>query len=150
LAYDYTWNVGDRTTLTSAGWMDPYAHSARVFNVGAFLNRTDRTNFYLGFRYIDGYQDIDPISSRVLTAAVTYVFSPKYSMTASASYDFGFSLSESNSLVFTRVGSDLQISVGITYNALTNTVGALLEVVPNLVPANRRVGPVTALGGGGL
>jgi len=49
---------------------------------------------------------------------------------------------------FTRVGTDLQISVGITYNALTNSVGGILEVVPNLVPANRRVGPVTAVGGG--
>ncbi len=128
--------------------MDPYPHSARVWNIGAFLNRTDRTNFYLGFRYLDGFQDIDPISSRVLTGAVTYIFSSKYSMTASASYDFGTSLAESNALVFTRVGTDLQISIGVTYNALTNTVGALVELVPNLVPANRRVGPVTAAGPG--
>jgi hypothetical protein len=46
------------------------------------------------------------------------------------------------------MGSDLQISVGITYNALQRSVGGVLEIVPNLVPANRRVGPVTALGGG--
>ena len=68
-------------------------------------------------------------------------------MSVSATYDFGSSLAESNSLVFTRMGSDLQISVGITYNALQSTVGGIIEIVPNLVPANRRVGPITAVGG---
>jgi hypothetical protein len=146
--YDYTWNIGDRTAISSSGWMDPYAHSARAWNIGTYLNRTDRTNFYLGFRYLDGYQDIDPINSRMLTAAVTYVFSQKYSLTAGTSYDFGTALALSNSLILTRMGSDLQISVGLTFNALTNSFGALVEVVPNLVPANRRVGPVTAAGPG--
>ncbi len=147
LEYDYVWNLGDRTTLTSTGWVDPYPNSARVFTIGAYLNRTDRTNFFLGYRYIDGYKDVDPINSRALTAALTYIFSPKYAMSVSATYDFGSSLAESNSLVFTRMGSDLQISVGITYNALQSTVGGIIEIVPNLVPANRRVGPITAVGG---
>jgi hypothetical protein len=148
LQYDYIWNVGDRTTLTSSGWADPYAHGVRIWNIGAFLNRTDRTNFFLGFRYINGPQNVDPIDSRALTGAVTYIFSSKYSVTASATYDFGTSLALSNAVYFTRAGTDLQISVGITYNALQNSVGGIVEVVPNLVPANRRVGPVTAVGGG--
>ncbi len=143
LQYDYVWNVGDRTTVTSSGWVDPIDTGARTWALGLFLNRPDRTNFYLGFRLID------PVESRALTAAVTYIFSTKYSMTASATYDFGLALSESNSLVFTRVGTDLQISAGITYNAFTNSIGAVVEIVPNLVPANRRVGPITAVGAGG-
>jgi hypothetical protein len=135
LQYDYTWNIGDRTSFVSTGWLDPESQGPRVFTVGLNFNRPDRTSFYIGYRLID------PVDSKALTAAVTYVFSPKYALTASATYDFGTQQSLSNSLVVTRVGSDLSVSAGITYNALTQTFGAVFELVPNLVPAN-------AIGGG--
>ena len=64
--------------LVSSGWYDPFSDGARVFTIGAYLNRTDRTNFFVGYRFID------PIDSRALTTATTYVFSPKYAITASS------------------------------------------------------------------
>jgi hypothetical protein len=145
LQYDYTWNVGDRTALTSSGWWDPFdveegAPGARVWTIGAYFNRPDRTNFYLGFR------EIFPLESDVVTAAVNYIFSPKYSITASASYDFGTNQSLSNSLVFTRMGSDLQVSLGITYNAITNNFGVTFEIFPNLVPEAHRIPGTAAFG----
>jgi hypothetical protein len=136
LEYDYVWNVGDRTALTSTGWVDPESGGPRVFTVGVFFNRPDRTNFYVGYR------QIDPLQSRAVSASVTYIFSPKYAVTASAVYDFGINESLSNSLVLTRIGTDLSVSLGITYNALTSSVGAVFEIVPNLVPANRRFGGI--------
>jgi hypothetical protein len=141
IQYDYLWNIGDRTALTSSAWYDPTPGAPRVYTVGGFFNRPDRTSFYLGYR------QIDPLESRAVTGSVTYVFSPKYAATASATYDFGTSLAMSNSLMFTRIGSDLQISFGLTYNAITNSVGALFQVVPNLVPPGKA--PTLAGGGGG-
>ncbi len=45
-----TWNIGDRTAVSN-GWLDPIDNSApEVFNIGAFFNRNDRTNFYVGYR----------------------------------------------------------------------------------------------------
>jgi hypothetical protein len=117
---------------------------ARIFTVGMYFARTDRTNFYLGYRMIE------PLQSRAVTGSITYVFSPKYAMSASTTYDFGISTSINNSLLFTRIGTDLQISLGISYNALQNNFGALVEIVPNLVPLNRRFGAVGALSGGQL
>jgi hypothetical protein len=142
LQYDYTWNVGDRTTLVSTGWVDPIDNGPRVFTVGAFFNRPDRTNFYLGYR------QIDPVESQALTAAINYVFSPKYAMTASSTYDFGTNQSLSNSLVFTRMGSDLQVSLGVTYNAILNTFGVTFEIFPNLVPEAHRIPGMAALSTG--
>jgi hypothetical protein len=136
LQYDYLWNVGDRTAIASTGWIDPVTDGARVFTIGGYFNRTDRTNFYLGYR------EIEPVGSRAVTGAVTYVFSPKYSLTASSTYDFGTQQSLSNNLVLTRIGSDLTVSLGISYNALTSSVGGIVEIVPNLVPANRGYGGV--------
>jgi hypothetical protein len=137
LQYDWVWNVGDRTALVSSGWFDPFdaapgVEGARVWNVGIYLNRPDRTNFFLGYR------QIDPVQSRAVTGAVTYVFSPKYALTASSTYDFGTNQALSNSLVLTRMGTDLQVSFGITYNALQNNFGVLFEILPNLVPPGKR------------
>jgi hypothetical protein len=74
------------------------------------------------------------VQSKAVTGAVTYIFSPKYAMTASSTYDFGTNQSLSNSLVVTRIGTDLSVSVGVTYNALTESFGAVFEIVPNIVP----------------
>jgi hypothetical protein len=144
LEYDYVWNVGDRLALESTGWIDPESGGPRVFTVGAFMNRPDRTNFFLGYR------QIDLLESRAVTAAVSYVFSAKYSMTAASTYDFGTGQNLSSSLVFTRNGSDLQVSVGVTYNAVTQSFGATVLVIPNLIPPNRRIGALSALGPGSL
>lgn len=133
LEYDWNWNVGDRTALYSSGWVDPIDHGPRVFTVGASLNRTDRTTFALGYRAIE------PINSHAVTGSVVYVFSPKYAMTAHSLYDFGTNQSLANALVLTRMGSDLQVSLGITYNALQQSFGMTLEVLPNLVSPGRRI-----------
>jgi hypothetical protein len=140
LEYDAIWNVGDRTALTSTGWVDPFNDGARVFTLGAFLNRTDRTNFFVGYRYID------PVDSRALTVASTYIFSPKYGVTASTTYDFGIQQALSNSLVISRIGSDLTMNIGFTYNAILNNFGFTFEILPNLLAMGRQ--PGTGLFGG--
>ena len=136
LQYNWTWNIGDRTALESTAWVDPINNGPRVFTVGAYLNRPDRTNFYLGYR------EIDPVNSKAVTAAISYIFSPKYSIKASSTYDFGTGQSLSNSLVLMRVGTDLQISIGITYNALQNNFGATIEILPNIIAQGPRAAAI--------
>jgi hypothetical protein len=142
LEYQYLWNIGDRTAIESTGWYDPEIHGPRVFTVGLFLNRPDRTNFYIGYR------QIDPLQSRVVTGSVTYQFSPKYSMTFTTSYDFGTTQALNNTILFTRTGTDLQVSLGFTYNSIQNNLGFVFEIVPNLLPINQ--GTALLGGPGGL
>jgi hypothetical protein len=144
LEYDYIWNLGDQTSLISSGWIDPIQNGPRVFTIGAFVNRPDRTSFYFGYR------EIEPINSRAVSAAVTYIISPKYAINASTTYDFGNNQALSNMVSATRIGKDLQVTLGFTYNALTSSVGLVFEIVPNLVPPNRRPGALAAAGPGGL
>lgn len=144
LQYNYLWNIGDRTALTSTGWTDPFPGGVRVWTLGGYFNRPDRTNFYLGFRYID------PLMVRAATASITYVFSPKYAGTLSTTYDFGTHLAFANSLMFTRMGSDLQVSLGVSYNAIQNNFNVLFNIVPNLLPANKAMGPMGSGGGGAM
>jgi hypothetical protein len=139
LQYDWTWNIGDRTALVSTGWVNPETNGARVFTFGAFLNRPDRTNIYIGYR------DIFPVNSQALVAAVTYVFSPKYAVTATTLYDFGSKV-EASSLMLTRMGKDLQANLGFSYNRTLNTFGFQFELLPNAVAATQRVAGMPAFG----
>jgi hypothetical protein len=123
--------------------MDPIDHGPSEFTIGAHLDRPDRTSFFLGYR------QIDILLSKAVTASMTYIFSPKYAMTASAVYDFGIKESMGNSLVLTRMGSDLNVSVGVTYNSLQQNFGLQLEVLPNLVPSRGRAARNIGTPGGG-
>lgn len=129
--YDYTWHLGDRTSLLSSGWFDPFPDGARVFNIGLFLERPESLQYYLGFR------TVDPVGSDVVLLSTTYRFSSKWAMTAATSYDFGENTSLGNSLVLTRIGSDLQLSIGINYEALRNNFGVTLEILPSVAPRTR-------------
>jgi hypothetical protein len=134
LKYDWLWNIGDRTSLESTGWVDPEENGPRVWTVGANFNRPDRTQFFIGYR------QIDPLHSKAVTASATYIFSPKYAFTFTSTYDFGTQAALNNSFMFTRIGSDLQVTVGFTYNALQNNFGAIFMVVPTLAPINKTGG----------
>lgn len=129
LEYDATWNIGDRTSLVSTAWFEPYTGGSRHYTVGAYLNRTDRTNFYVGYR------QIDPLNSQAVSASVAYQLSHRYALNASASYDFGIQQALSNSLLVTRTGTDLTVSLGFTYNSLVNNFGVQFMITPNLVAA---------------
>src|SRR5262245_10510960 len=143
--WDYLWNIGDRTALVSSGLIDPVENGPRVYTVGAFLDRPDHTSFFLGYR------QIDPVESKAVTGSITYIFSPKYGMTGTTVYDFGTKQTLSNSLVFTRMGSDLNVSLGFTYNAMQNNFGLIVEVIPSLLVGRPTHANRAALGGpGGL
>lgn len=132
LEYAGVWNVGDRTALVSNGWFEPYQNGSRYWNVGAYLNRTDRTNLYFGYR------QTDPVNSKAVTASVGYQLSPRYFVTAATSYDFGIQQALANTLVLTRTGTDLTVSFGFTYNAFVNSFGFQFFVIPNLATSLSR------------
>jgi hypothetical protein len=115
--------------LTSTGWIEPYSGGSRYWTLGAYLNRPDKTNFYIGYR------QIDPLNSRVVTAAIGYQLSKRYFLSGSTSYDFGLNQSAGNSINITRVGTDLTVSLGITYNSLVNNFGVTFMIMPNLFSA---------------
>ena len=129
LDYDYTWRIGDRTTFLSQGFMEPFSGGARYFSAGWFVERPERLAFFLGFRYID------PLGTRAVIASSSYAFSEKYQISYATSYDFGKNQNLGNSVVVTRIGTDVQVSVGLHFDALTNNFGAIFEIQSVLLPA---------------
>jgi hypothetical protein len=124
--YSALWNVGDRTAISSSGWFDPFDTGARYFSIGTNLNRPDGTNFFVGYR------QIDPIRSRAVTAGIGYQLSRRYNTFISSTYDFGINSALSNVITLNRVGTDVTISLGFTYNAIVNNFGVQLMIFPNI------------------
>src|SRR5260370_34304586 len=90
-----------------------------------------------------GYRDIFPVNSQALVGAVTYGFSPKYAGTASSLYDFGSKV-QANSVMLTRMGKDMQVDLGFSYNSTLNTFGFQFEILPNAVSATQPVAGMPA------
>ncbi len=126
LEYGTVWNLGDRTSLVANGWFEPYEGGSRYWNVGAYLDRTDRTNVYFGYR------QTDPLNSKAVTLSMGYQLSTRYYVSLGASYDFGIQQALTNSFTLTRTGADLTATIGLTYNAFVNNFGVQFLVVPNL------------------
>ncbi|MGL4421018.1 MAG: hypothetical protein ACRCZF_10170, partial [Gemmataceae bacterium] len=126
LEYNVLWNPGDRTSIQSAGWFDPYDPGTRYWNIGLFLNRPDNTNFFFGYR------QIDPVNSTAVMAGVYYPLSRKYAVAANASYDFGIDQAITNTFNLIRVGKDLTLSFGFSYNAIVQNFGVQFSILPNL------------------
>jgi hypothetical protein len=126
MEYAALWNVGDRTSLSASGWIDPLETESRYYNLGSNFTRPDGTLFHLGYR------QIDPIRSKAVTATIGYQLSRRYSTFISSTYDFGVQSALSNTVTLNRIGTDVTISMGFTYNAIVNNFGVHLTVIPNL------------------
>lgn len=134
LEYDWTWNVGDRTSLYSNGWTEPVTGGPRVFNFGGILNRYDGTSFSLGYR------QIDPLNSKAVIANLGYTFSQKYSINASTTWDFGVNM-QTYSFGIVRTGTDIQMTLGLSYNSVLKNFGFQFEIIPNLLKTSMRSSP---------
>jgi hypothetical protein len=139
--WDWNWNIGDRTALFSSGWFEPFTTGPHSFNLGATFSRPDSTSFTVSYR------QIDPLNSRAVIGSITYPFSAKYALTASTTWDFGVRI-QTYSLLFSRLGTDVQINLGVSYNSILNTFGVTFELVPNLLRGSLRPGTGTPLLGG--
>jgi hypothetical protein len=127
LEYDYNWFIGDETRIHSEGWVDPFDPASRYLRFGTELYRPDRTRFNIA------YTHIDPLQSRAVSFGVDYVFSEKYSTSVNFFYDFGVSNTQVTSMYVTRTGTDMSVSLGISYNAIINNLGLIFQITPNLI-----------------
>jgi len=133
--YDWIWNIGDRTALTSSGFFEPFDGGPRAFDLGAVFHRPDSSSLYVGYR------QIDPVNSKAVVASLVYPLSGKYAMTANTVWDFGVDV-RTYSLLLSRMGTDVMFNLGVNYNSTLNTFGIIFEILPNLArrPTGRTAG----------
>jgi hypothetical protein len=127
--YDLRWNIGDRTSILSDGYLDTFTDGLATASIGVLINRPRTGNFYIGFRVADG-----PFVSDVLTATVNYRMSEKWIGSATSAVDFGPVGNIGQSVAFTRIGESLLTTIGANVDESKGTVGFNFLVEPRFLP----------------
>jgi hypothetical protein len=140
LNYDFRWHIGDRLTLLSDGYADTFADGLRTFSLGGRITRPDRGSLYVGVRSIEG-----PISSSILTSALSYRMSEKWVLTGSSSIDFGRVGNIGQSLAVIRIGESALLRLGAYIDASRDNFGVNFAIEPRFLASSKlgRVGGVT-------
>lgn len=131
--YNFRWQIGERTSILSQGMIDPFQDGAKSISLGLLIERTERMRFYFG------YYKLDPVGTDAVIFSQSYVINPKYSITWSSSYDFGTTNNLGQSLLITRTGSDIQVSLGLGWDPLRNNFNATFEVYPTVMGPTRHM-----------
>jgi hypothetical protein len=129
LDYDFRWNIGDRTSILSDGYLDTFTDGLATASVGVLINRPRTGNFYIGFRVADG-----PFVSDVLTTTFNYRMSEKWIGSATSAVDFGPVGNVGQSVAFTRIGESLLTTIGANVDESKGTVGFAFLVEPRFLP----------------
>lgn len=125
--YDFRWHVGDRTTILSSADVDFFTEGQQLYTVGAFLNRTPRGSFYVGFNEFGG-----PISASVLTGSYTYRMSPKWASSFGTAIDLtGRNIGQQFQLV--RIGESFLMTFGFNVDYSRNNVGVTFNLEPRFL-----------------
>jgi lipopolysaccharide export system protein LptA len=124
----FLWNVGDRTTITASSNYDFFAQGMQLWNVGVTNQRSLRGSVSFNVFQVKG----GPLDSEIASVSYSYVLSPKWVTTASASYDFGQSRSAGQSFTITRVGEWLLFHLGGNIDVSKNNVGLVFSVEPKI------------------
>ena len=125
LNYDMTWQVGDRVQILSDGYLDLFADGLRTFSLGANITRPAVSNFYIGYRSIEG-----PISSNILGMSVDYRISEKWIASAGTSFDFGPTGSIGQNLGLTYIGESMLFRLGTNFDSSRDDYGLQFSIEP--------------------
>ncbi len=136
LNYDFRWHVGDRLSIVSDAQMDFFSEGLRTVSIGAYGNRLEVGDMYVGLRSIEG-----PISSNVLTAIGTYRLSDKWGLKGGAQVDFGETGTIGQRLGVVYIGESFLIELGLNYDASRDNLGFRFGFEPRFLPNSRLFRP---------
>jgi hypothetical protein len=136
LNYDFRWHIGDRFSVVSDAHLDFFSQGLRTVSVGAYGNRPEVGDLYVGLRSIEG-----PISSNVLTAIGTYRLSDKWGLKGGAQVDFGDVGTIGQRLGVVYIGESFLIELGLNYDASRDNLGFRFGFEPRFLPKSRLFRP---------
>ncbi len=136
LDYDFRWYVGDRLSLVSDGYFDFFSQGLRTASFGANISRPEVGNVYVGFRTIEG-----PISSNILSAALTYRMSDQWGVEAGGQIDFGETGTIGQSLSLVHIGESFLWQFGFNFDHSRNNLGVRFGFEPRFTKRPRLFRP---------
>ncbi len=136
--YDMVYNLGDRVSLLSDGYVDFFDLGLRSFSGGVLTSRPGLGDIYVGMMSLEG-----PISSTVLRSTLNYRLNEKWILSAGSTYDFSSVGNVGQNFALTRIGESFLVRLGVNIDPGRDNVGFGFMVEPRFLP----VGKLGYLGG---
>ncbi|MFG0289883.1 MAG: organic solvent tolerance protein OstA [Rhodopirellula sp. JB044] len=130
--YDAQYNLGDRVTLLSDGYIDWFDEGLRSISGGIRTSRPGVGDFYIGLLSLEG-----PISSTVLRTKLDHRLNEKWIISAGNTYDFGETGNVGQSFGLTRIGESFLVQIGANVDAGRDNTSFGFMVEPRFLPSSR-------------
>ena len=130
--YDFRWHLGDRVSILSDGFADFFGQGLRTVSVGAYAERPEIGNAYIGFRSIEG-----PVSSNIVSASAVYRMSDTWGIKGGTQIDFGETGTIGNSLGIVYIGESFLWELGFNYDANRDNLGIRFGFEPRFLGGGR-------------
>lgn len=127
--YDFRYHIGDRVSLVSDGHFDFFSQGLRTVSVGAYAERPEVGNIYLGVRSIEG-----PISSNIITGTGTYRMSDKWGLKGGLQVDFGEAGTIGQRVGVIYIGESFLFEMAVNYDANRDNLGVRFGFEPRFLP----------------
>ncbi len=129
VTYDFRYHIGDRVSLVSDGYFDFFSQGLRTVSVGAYAQRPEVGNIFLGVRSIEG-----PISSNIITGTGTYRMSDKWGLKGGFQVDFGETGTIGQRLGVVYIGESFLLEIAANYDANRDNLGIRFGFEPRFLP----------------
>jgi lipopolysaccharide export system protein LptA len=127
--YDFRYHIGDRVSLLSDGHFDFFDQGLRTVSVGAYAQRPEVGDLFLGVRSIEG-----PISSNIITGSGTYRMSDKWGLKGGLQVDFGEAGTIGQRLGVVYIGESFLLEMAVNYDASRDNLGVRFGFEPRFLP----------------
>ncbi len=127
--YDFRYHIGDRVALVSDGHFDFFSQGLRTISVGAYAERPEVGNVFLGVRSIEG-----PISSNIITGSGTYRLSDKWGLKGGLQVDFGETGTIGQRVGVVYIGESFLFEMAVNYDANRDNLGVRFGFEPRFLP----------------
>jgi hypothetical protein len=111
---DATWRISDNTVMLADANHNLDESKLATAGIGLLVRRDERLTYFIGNRYID------ELNSNITTVSLSYELSPKYTLLASQSFDFGLSENVSSSFGLLRQFDAFFLSVSTSHDSITD------------------------------
>lgn len=130
--FDAQYNIGDRFTLLSDGYIDFFDNGLRSISAGFRTSRPGLGDLYVGLLSIEG-----PVSSTVLRTSLDYRLNHKWIVSAGNVYDFGETGNVGQTLGLTRVGESFLVQLAANVDAGRDNTSFGFMIEPRFLPSTR-------------
>jgi hypothetical protein len=119
-----SWRITDNTVVLADAQYNLDEAKLATAAMGILVRRDPTESYYIGNRYIAD------LNSNIVTVSANYTITPKYSLGASQSWDFGLGKDVASSISVVRSFDRFIIAFNFSHDEISNQTGFSVNIAP--------------------